>query len=90
MDIAWRILDVCQQHQAKPSVVTINAIMGAVLRSHTMPDSDKMEAALKLVDKIHAHGMQVGLNSLLSVYVCVTVTGLVAKRKIHCVDVVCA
>ena len=69
MDIAWRILDVCQQHQAKPSVVTINAIMGAVFRTQTMPDSDKMPLALKLVDKIHQHGMQVGLNSLLPLYV---------------------
>ena len=72
LDVAWRVLDVCQQHNAKPSVVTINSVMGAVQRSETVTGPARVKAALKLIDLIHHHRMQVMCTSCPMRVLCLT------------------
>lgn len=66
LDVAWQVLDVCQQHNAKPSVVTINSVMGAVQRSEIVTGPARVKAALELIDLIHHHCMQVTCSSCLT------------------------
>ena len=61
MDVAWQVLELCQKNNTKPSVVTINSVMGAASRSSKMNEQEKLQMGLLLLDKIKQNGMQVRL-----------------------------
>lgn len=60
--MAWQALELAEANGVKPSAITTNALIGAVVHSNTMPLQEKLELVLKLVEKLHAAGLQVRIS----------------------------
>lgn len=74
LDISRQVLDVCRQHGAKPSLMTINSVMNSVQRTPAMPPAEKVQVGLELVDLINGLGMQVMLILIVKMPACASAT----------------